>query len=127
MNDNYPMGAANDPRAPYNEPIDPEIDVTVRTTLVKETVVMGHPSMQYLEYEWDPIDGNVGHLVTDGGDDLKECFLSQDKTAIQIIMDCEKIVKELLGEKKRSYAGIYLPYLLNACDGWEETELTVED
>ena len=36
---NYPPGAANDPRAPYNERPLEEIDVTVKTSLIKETVI----------------------------------------------------------------------------------------
>ena len=35
MMDNYPPGAAHDPNAPYNEEPCPDIDVTVRATLVK--------------------------------------------------------------------------------------------
>lgn len=126
--DNYPPGAANDPRAPYNEMLDPEIEVTVRSTLIKETVVMGCAAYQYVEYDYDPVDGFCsGHLVTDAGDDLEECFRNQDKTPIQIIMDCKRIVGELLREKKRSYAGIYLPSLLDACEGWEEEEIEVKN
>ena len=36
---NYPPGAANDPRAPYNERPGMETEVTVKTSLIKETVV----------------------------------------------------------------------------------------
>ena len=39
--DNYPPGAAHDPNAPYNEEPCPDIDVTVRATLVKDTVLTG--------------------------------------------------------------------------------------
>ena len=39
MMDNYPPGAAHDPNAPYNEEPCPDIDVTVRATLVKDTVL----------------------------------------------------------------------------------------
>ena len=82
---------------------------------------------QFVEYDYDPLDGFLGgHLVTEAGDDLEECFRSQDKTPIQIIMDCQRIVGELLREKKRTYAGIYLPHLLDACEGWEEEELEVK-
>jgi hypothetical protein len=128
MMGNYPPGAANDPRAPYNEKPDPEIEVTVRSTLIKETVVIGCEAYQYVEHEYDPLDGSIySHTVTEAGDDLEECFRNQDKTPIQIIMDCKRIVGELLKKKRRSYADIYLPYLLDACDGWEEEDLTVSD
>ena len=107
--DNYPPGAANDPRAPYNQPVDPAIEVTVRTTLVKETVIMADSSCVFPEYD----------------DDLGDYFRSQDKTAAEIITDCGRIVKELIRENRRRYADIYLPRLLDACDGWEEETLTV--
>ena len=102
--------------------------MTVRSTLIKETVVIGCEAYQFMEYDYDPIDGFCnGHLVTEAGDDLVECFRTQDKTPKQIIMDCQRIVSELLREKKRSYAGIYLPPLLDACEGWEEEELIVKN
>jgi hypothetical protein len=37
--DNYPIGAARDPRAPYNEPEEREISVTARAVLVKDASV----------------------------------------------------------------------------------------
>ena len=37
--DNYPPGAANDPRAPYNEEPMPEVEVEVTVRLMKGTVV----------------------------------------------------------------------------------------
>lgn len=37
--DNYPPGAANDPRAPYNEDELEEIDVTISITCSKSTTI----------------------------------------------------------------------------------------
>ena len=39
MSDNYPSGAANDPRVPYNKRLSIETETTVRTTLIMETVI----------------------------------------------------------------------------------------
>ena len=126
--DNYPPGAANDPRAPYNEPIDPEIDVTVRTTLVKETVVMGSGTHTCTECEIEP-DGSRSYVsFSESEDDVRELFRDQEKSPMELITALERIVTQLMkAQKLRFYARYNLSELLNACDGWEEEELIVED
>ena len=125
MNSNYPPGAANDPRAPYNERPMEEVDVTVETTLVKETVVETSEGHWVHETEIEP-DGSrsaVSFYETD--EDLKETFLNAHRSAIQIIRDCEKIAKALLLNGKRFFAGIYLPTLIDDCDDWEEENFEI--
>ena len=122
---NYPPGAANDPRAPYNERPNMETEVTVKTTLIKETVVETSEGHYVRESEIEP-DGSrstVGFYETD--EDLKETFLNAHRSAIQIIRDCEKIAKVLLADGKRFYASIYIPTLIDDCDEWEEEETIV--
>ena len=124
---NYPPGAANDPRAPYNERPMAETEVTVRTVLIKETVVETSEGHYVCETEIEP-DGTrstVSFYETD--EDLKEAFLNAHRPAIQIIRDCEKIARALLTDGKRSYAGIYLPMLVDDCQDWEEEELGVNE
>ena len=127
MSDNYPPGAANDPRAPYNERPGMETEVTVRTTLIKETVVESSEGHWVQESEIEP-DGSrstVGFYETD--EDLKETFLGAHRSAIQIIRDCEKIAKALLTDGNRFYATIYIPTLIDDCEDWEEEELKIEN
>ena len=127
MNDNYPPGAANDPRAPYNERPGMETEVTVRTTLIKETVVETSEGHMVCESEIEP-DGSrstVSFYETD--EDLKETFLNAHRSAIQIIRDCEKICKALLKDGKRFLAGIYIPTLIDDCQDWEEEELSINE
>ena len=127
MSDNYPPGAANDPRAPYNERTVMETEVTVRTTLIKETVVESSEGHWVQESEIEP-DGSrstVGFYETD--EDLKETFLGAHRSAIQIIRDCEKIAKALLVDGNRFYATIYIPTLINDCEDWEEEELSINE
>lgn len=127
MSDNYPPGAANDSRAPYNERPGMETEVTIRTTLVKETVVEtseGH-WVRETEIEPDGTRSTVGFYETD--EDLKETFLNAHRSAIQIIRDCEKIAKALLKDGKRFFAGIYLPTIINDCDDWEEEEIIISE
>ena len=125
MNDNYPPGAANDPRAPYNERPGMETEVTVKTSLIKETVIEtseGH-YVRETEIEPDGTRSTIGFYETD--EDLKETFLNAHRSAIQIIRDCEKIAKVLLLNGKRFFAGIYLPTLIDDCDDWEEKDFEI--
>ena len=127
MSDNYPPGAANDPRAPYNERPGLETEVTVKTTLVKETMIETSEGHMVCESEIEP-DGSrstVSFYETD--EDLKETFLDSHRSAIQIIRDCQKICQELVRVGKRFLAGIYIPTLINDCEDWEEEELSINE
>ena len=127
MNSNYPPGAANDPRAPYNERPMQEVDVTVKTTLVKETVIETSEGHWVRETEIEP-DGTRSHVSFFEPDvDLKEAFLDAHRSAIQIIRACEKIAKALLKDGKRFFANIYLPTLIDDCDDWEEEEFVISE
>ena len=124
---NYPPGAANDPRAPYNERPGMETEVTVKTTLFKETVVETSEGHYVRESEIEP-DGSrstVGFYETD--EDLKETFLNAHRSAIQIIRDCEKIAKALLADGKRFFANIYIPTLIDDCQDWEQEEIIISE
>ena len=107
MTDNYPLGAANDPRAPYNEPMEREIDVTARQVLYKEQTL------------WTDDE----HVLNN--DDLTELYHAQHRSALEIINVCKKIVKQLMADGHRHYARILLSDLLSDCEGWEETEFEV--
>lgn len=127
MTDNYPSGVANDPRAPYNEARSMETEVTVRTTLVKETVVETSEVHYVREMEIEP-DGarsTVGFYETD--EDLKETFLNTHRPAIQIIRDCQKICQELVRVGNRFFASIYIPTLVDDCNDWEEEEIIISE
>ena len=126
MSDNYPLGAAGDPRAPYNEPMEQEIEVTATATLVKETVVLGSGSHTCTECEIEP-DGTRSYVsFTESDDDVKELFRDQDKSPIELITALEKIVRQLMKDQNlRFYARYDLAELRDACAGWEETEFEV--
>lgn len=124
---NYPPGAANDPRAPYNEPPTKEVEVTVKTSLVKETVVETPEGHMVCETEIEP-DGTRSHTSFFEPDvDLKEAFKNEHRSAIQVIRDCETICKTLLADGKRFYASFYLPTLINDCNDWEEEEIVISE
>ena len=125
MNDNYPPGAANDPRAPYNEKPLLEVDVTAKSTLIKETVVETSERHTVVEREIEA-DGSYSTIAYEEPEiDLKDAFESEQRRPIEIIRDCEKICKELAKNGMRFYAGIYLPTLVDDCEGWEEEEFSI--
>ena len=127
MNSNYPPGAANDPRAPYNERPLKEVDVTVKTSLIKETVVETSEGHMVCETEIEP-DGTRSTVSFFEPDvDLKEAFLDAHRPAIQIIRDCEKICTQLIKVGNRYFADIYLPALADDCQDWEEDEFEVDN
>ena len=72
MTDNYPLGAARDPRAPYNQPMEREMDVTARQSLYKDLTL------------WTDDE----HVLTN--DDLTEIFHEQHRSPLEIINVCEK-------------------------------------
>ena len=131
---NYPLGAANDPFAPYNEPQWPEIEVTVTATLVKETVVLGSGTHTCTECEIEP-DGSRSYVsFQESDDDPAELFRDQEKTPAEIFRDCAKVVRELKqlilqkkveGVKSLFLAHVSLDSLQDALEGWEEVELKV--
>ena len=127
MKDNYPPGAANDPHAPYNERPTEETEVTVKTSLIKETVVETAEGHMVCETEIEP-DGTRSHVSFFEPDvDLKEAFLNAHRPAIQIIRDCEKICTQLIKVGNRYFADIYLPALVDDCQDWEEDEFEVDN
>ena len=133
--DNYPVGAAGDPRAPYNEN-ELEKTVTARAVLVKETTVFGGESHTCVEYETDPDTGRrvpIAYRESDESDE--ELFRQTYRSPIEIIMCCEWICRQLLKEGRN-----FLKYELKPghtrtvnvrdlsmdCEGWEEEEFDVE-
>ena len=106
MMDNYPMGAANDPDAPYNQADDAELEV---------------------ERDYDATAG--GYTYTSFAEPdcgLGELFAEQQRSALEIIQCCERICKQLLDEGRRRCAKVDLAELRHDCEGWEEMELNVE-
>ena len=115
MMDNYPPGAANDPRAPYNERLREEREVIVTESLECTVCIdVGDDEYHYLS-----------------NDDLKAYFSEQCRSAIEIIRCCEKIVKQLREDlkkehKSRFYAGIDLGTLEMDCEYWEQVDFKIE-
>ena len=127
MLDNYPPGAAHDPNAPYNEPMEPECEVSVREVLVKATTVFGVETIQCCDYEYDPDTGRrVAVPYTETVGDADEAFRDQYRTAAEIIIACQRLCRQLLKDGHTVYAGVPVADLRDDCDGWDEEELNIE-
>lgn len=125
--DNYPPGAANDPRAPYNQEEMPEVEVRAKTVLIKEQVIQSAGGHYVQEWDYDPVEGRSVCTSFYEVGDLEDDFRNEGRTAIECLRDCEKVLKELVKEKRTFYANIYIPNLLSDIDGWEEEEFNVEE
>ena len=127
MTDNYPPGAANDPRAPYNERPMLEIDVTAKSVLFKETVVETSEHHTVVEREIEP-DGSCSAIAYEEPEtDLKEEFLGCHRRPIEIINDCQEICQELVRCGNIWFAKKYIPKLIDDCEDWEEEEFNVSE
>ena len=126
MKDNYPPGAANDPNAPYNEVHGAEVDVLVRTVMVKGMVL--ESSDAHLVDEWEvDCDGGYTHQQFMEHGDLKEDYRNQWRTLRQALEACCKVLQQLVNDGQRSYAGVYITKLLEEGSEWDDDEFTVEE
>ena len=106
MKDNYPLGAANDPDAPYNRIPPREVTVIIHTTMTKETTAF-----------------------LDQGDDYREGWWKdevEDSGVSSVLNRCERIVKSLRQEGHCYYAGVGLWDLEQDCHGWLEEKSETE-
>ena len=127
MKDNYPPGAANDPRAPYNERPMLEVDVTAKSVLIKETVVETSERHTVVEREIEP-DGSYSTIAYEEPEiDLRDAFESELRRPIEIIRDCQKICQELVKVGNIWFAKKYIPKLIDDCEGWEEETFEVNN
>ena len=127
MSDNYPPGAAHDPRAPYNEPIPTETEVQVTTTMVKEYCLKNVHRHVCTEYEIDPDTGKrVPYHFTEA-DDLEECFNDQENKLHITLERCRKVCQQLLKDGHWFYAHIHIHNLMEECDDWEMEEFNIEE
>ena len=122
---NYPPGAANDPRAPYNERPMLEVDATAKSVLIKETVVETSERHTVVEREIEP-DGSYSTIAYEEPEiDLKDEFLGNHRRPIEIISDCRKICQELVRCGNVWFAKKYIPKLIDDCEDWEEETFEV--
>ena len=115
MSDNYPVGAARDPRAPYNQPLETEVEVMATATLQCCTELLVDTEHYALS------DG--GYEIPDS--DLQEYFLNENNSPQELMARCLKIVNFLIKQGYYSVGGVHLTNLRIDLQGWSQEELKV--
>ena len=134
--DNLPLGAAGDPRAPWNEN-EIRKDVTVRAVLVKDTTIVCDAGHLCMEYEIDPdTRRRIPAAYWKSNYTDEELFRQQYRSPVEIIEVCEWICRQLVKEG-RSFLNyevtpghkrlIDLRDLSIDCMGWDEENLDVAE
>ena len=124
--DNYPPGAANDPNAPFNEPVIPERDfeVDVEYVLQKKAVPVttdkynpefdeedGHTYANTEDTNWEDVYNESGHYtIPEMLEELKQYVLEDMKTC-----------------SPNTCKGASLKRLLESCEGWEVYDKTFSE
>lgn len=121
---NYPMGAENDPRSPWNEETIPEkeFNITISQTLSKDTRVW----TDKYNYEGGYLDKEDGGYyveeLTTNEVPWKQEYEKQHYTPIQLIGILKQICKDILNGDKKGYK---CEELIQECSGWVEDETEV--
>ena len=103
-----------------------EFEVTVRQTLAKTTSVFTGAVHECVERDYDAMVGGYAYTSFAEPDcNLDELFAEQQRSALEIIRDCERICKQLVDEGRRSCAKVDLSELYHDCEGWENEKLEV--
>lgn len=108
--DNYPPGAALDPRAPYNEPVEAPVELFIKETVTRKAEV---PM---------PLPHTSDMLLPDV---LCEAYETEFRNVQQTMAACRRVLSALIKARTLYVADTYLPRLLADCDDWvtEETDV----
>lgn len=123
--DYYPLGAYNDPNAPYNEVELPDIEVSceVSITLTKKDapVFTGN----YIDESDD--EGYEGYEVLDTYQELADKYDDQHYCLTGLLDELAKYIRgELQGDISRGRRN-ELSKMLEDCQDWEEGDTDIED
>lgn len=123
--DYYPLGAYNDPNAPYNEVEVPDIEVSceVSITLTKKDapVFTGN----YIDESDD--EGYKGYEVLDSYQELADKYDDQHYSLTGLLHELAMYIKgELQGDISCGRRN-ELERMLEDCQGWEEGDTDIED
>ena len=110
--DNYPPGAANDKLAPYNQPLDDQVEVLVRETLERECV-LEIPVHKYQLRHYD--------------EDLPEYYKEQETTLPELLKRCKVVLESIREEGRIHVNGISIAYLIAGLSHWQPAWLELTE
>jgi hypothetical protein len=129
MLDNLPPGAANDPNAPYNEIVVPdmEFDVTISMSLSKTVTCMTN---KYNPVVIDEPHNRIHEEYPDTSDTpWSEVYSDNHKTIIELLEELKKYVQKDLDnldnddtKMDKAFHKRRLEWLLEECDNWVVNE-----
>lgn len=129
MLDNLPPGAANDPNAPYNEIVVPdmEFDVTISMSLSKTVTCMTN---KYNPVVIDEPQNRIHEEYPDTSDTpWSEVYSDNHKTIIELLEELKKYVQKDLDnldnddtKMDKAFHKRRLEWLLEECDDWVVNE-----
>ena len=102
--DNYPPGAANDKLAPYNQPLDDQVEVLVRETLERECV-LEIPVHKYQLRHYD--------------EDLPEYYENQEFTLHQQLFIVRCMLEALIKEGCKNVGGYSVSSMVELLKEWQ--------
>lgn len=130
----YPVGAEHDPRAPWNqredydiEPIDVEVEYLVRMRKVVTLSTSDYHEEDWEDWERDE-EGNTNHIggkttVIDKQDflsDFEEEHYTPQQLLIFLKQEMQRIIEEH-PEDQRVKNG-FIQHIIDECDNWEYEE-----
>lgn len=121
--DYYPLGAYNDPSAPWNEESIPErdFDVNVWQTLQKPVTI----TTDMYNREYDEEDGNTYYDTSITN--WKEEFHNNDyHTPLQLLGLFKQYLQENLDQGIVFKSTKFTEDLIKECSGWEEVDIDFE-
>jgi hypothetical protein len=129
MLDNLPPGAANDPDAPFNEVIVPdmEFDVTISISLSKTVQCMTN---KYTPVVIDEPHNRIHEEYPDTSDTpWSEVYSDDHKTIMELLEELKKYVQKDLDnlinddtKMDKAFHRRRLEWLMEECDGWVVNE-----
>ena len=120
---NYPLGAENDPNAPYNEKgqnygkelvLDCEVEVVMR----KKIKIRTTNTIYDEEYGW----------YVNEDENFVELYKQKEFTLTELMNELKNLAKEKLAKKLNIREGeaVHLVNIINSCDGWETLDIKCE-
>ena len=100
---NYPPGAASDPLAPYNQPLDEDVEVTVEETFTSYFILQV-PKHKYALRHWE--------------EDLPEYYKDQCITLSELIERSKYVCEMLLKAEVSSVGKVSIRELLKEFNEW---------
>ena len=120
--DNYPPGAANDPRAPYNEVDTPkkEFYVCISQTLSKSVSVTTSDYNQELDYDED---SHCQFTYADTSEtNWEEAYKAEHTTLLDLLNVLKEYIDKDIASSNDKHHIRKLKELRQECDGWIEDE-----